>query len=48
LLEKHPLARQWRDEWELLGLLASPALKSLVRAVSPAGMTDSRMFMERG
>jgi DNA-directed DNA polymerase III PolC len=38
----YTLARQWQDEWDLLGFLAGPPLMSLVRACVAPGLVDSR------
>jgi DNA polymerase III alpha subunit len=42
LPEGHPLARQWRDEWELLGWLPGAPLMHLLRPALPRGLADSR------
>jgi DNA polymerase-3 subunit alpha len=46
LLAGHPLAKQWKEEWELLGFLCSPTLMSLARTVAPPDLADSRTLGE--
>jgi DNA polymerase-3 subunit alpha len=46
LLTGHPLAKQWKEEWELLGFLCSPTLMSLARLCAPPDLADSRILGE--
>jgi hypothetical protein len=42
LLDGHPLAPRWADEWEVLGLHAGPPLMALLRPTLPPALADSR------
>jgi DNA polymerase-3 subunit alpha len=44
---EYTLARQGREQWDLLGFLAGPPLMSLVRACVPPGLADSRTLGAR-